>query len=306
MPYGYGRLLGKGAGPLVEMHKHGAFGTNGDDLAFVDCEVYPRSYGHGWGWGQNNDITAIDCYIEGEIRSTNAMLKETTGPMREADYENYWTKERIKPGMMVSLHEDTFRSYPHPYKPKGNQPGTVKLLGCTVKNMSSGTAMGGTYKGDVFVSNMTTIGNTQRGHAVPPNTRIVNSRSDIRYAPALNLWKAHNTTVDLTILPSPVSGKIIRHRLSNHTPYRKAAAFITGEGHEITLKAQGDLKLREPMPIVVGYAKPFRIKNTNNVELKNTTGLPIILTENTRDCTIVTNGEVRDEGQNNEIQHISQ
>ena len=286
-PYGYGDLLGKGAVTLLPLNKHSAVSAHGNKNVFVDCTIHARSFGHAL--GTENTQTFIGCQVDARTRRTDAILEETSGPAYEHDFKNVWTEEKIQPGYVISLSEDSFRSYGR----SRGQGHTMKILGCSVRGTRTGIALSG-YGNEMFVSN-TTVRETVLGAVrLSNNARVVNVRADLRYGPALFMRRPRkNCRVDITLVPSEPAPP--RWRVQP-----RAAAVITGSGHKIRFGSEGELSpQKRSFPIVLGHKK--RNHGARNVQLINATGLPVTLTENTRNCRIITSGKVTDEGQNNEV-----
>lgn len=131
-PYGYGDLMGKGGKGLMGLRKHSGVQITGNKTRVIGSRIDMRSFGHGF-YIQNGatDTRLEDCYVKGEMRPTDDMLAETSGPVYELDfrmvYRNREGERRIAPGYMKSLAEDAFRTYAGV---KG-----VTLINCTSKNM---------------------------------------------------------------------------------------------------------------------------------------------------------------------------
>jgi hypothetical protein len=307
-PYGYSSFLGKGGPSLTRIQKHSAVQPGrGDNNVFIDFDITNRAFGHAISWARNNRLTFIGCRIEGAIRSTNAIYKETSGPAYENDFKTHWG-ERIPRKMMISTGEDAFRAYRWPL-PKGpREEGHIKILNCEVTKMRSGTAGDVSFNGTYFVSNTTLTKNTMKNFSVPSNSKVVNSRGDVRYAPLIHIKTAANNEYDLTVLPSPTPPDIkrmrvtLRRNLGIDVP--RVAAIITGPGHEISLEAKKSLQIRGAKPVIlIGTNK----RGAEDVVLKNNTKLPIWLHEDTEGCHVNTRGKViADNGNNNQIERISE
>ena len=302
-PYGYGHLLGKGGGAIVNHRKYSGILIAGKKNILDGVKLRQHAYGHGIFMQGAVDTLIKDCYVEGEVRSTNDMLAESSGPAIDAGFKSLYPPGRIVPDQMKSLAEDGIRTYP-----AGGMVSTrterVTVTGCTIVNMRSGVCFG-FEKGPSKIVDTTSTGHQERGFSIGSNGVIKNCKGDAANGPLLTFLgpKFKDATIDLQIIdtlgPYPVP-RVLE---------------INGTGHQIRLK-NADGKMRQSdTPIVLGASewediKHWRAPDTDrsrysgayDCTVVNQTGLPMLLTDLTRDNTIVTNGEVvRDDGQNNRI-----
>lgn len=265
-PYGYGSLLGIGGDAAVPLKKRGGVLIHGDSTRLVGVDVYMRAFGHAIFFEGAKHLLFRDCYVEGQMRSTDEMLNEP-------GYLSDTLRQRgHKPGRMESLSEDAFRSY-------GNVR-NVRIVNSTVKGMRRGTAVSW-VKGKITIKNSTFLGN-RRGSWYPANnTEFLNVRADARFGPILKLNEgSRHITARINVLPAK-------------SEFNSILAQIKGNDHDIHLKPSDGEQLR-------GYV--IGLSNANGVELINETGLPIKIEKGTSNCTIRTNGKViGDGGSNNEI-----
>ncbi|MEX2380741.1 MAG: hypothetical protein WD490_00005, partial [Opitutales bacterium] len=89
-PYGYGDLFGKGGPGVIPHRKHSGLQIAGDNNRIIGCELYMSSYGHGFYIQGATNTYFEDCYVEGEMRSTDDMLAETFGPAFEAEFRSVY------------------------------------------------------------------------------------------------------------------------------------------------------------------------------------------------------------------------
>lgn len=289
-PYGYGDYLAmKNSWNLPKVPKRTALGAGGQNNVFVGVEVYNRGNGHAVGWPGSGDQTFINCHVEGEVRLTDDIIDELSepgyGPRFEADVD---IDERIQslpyhlgPGRMTSLGEDAFRAY------GGEGHGTVKILGCTVKNVRN-VFIRGNYESS-FISNTTVLRKWgfHTNHA--KKTEVINCKTDVLYGMFLVIYGGQGREIDLTVVPAD------RAFLPVDIGTKGRSALIDGRDHTVVLEAERELRIKNPPPINV---------KGQNIKLRNETGLPIILTSDAKNCEIVTNGKVTDNGQENQIKHI--
>jgi hypothetical protein len=139
-PYGYSSMFGKGGpSPLPYISKHGLYRCNGVDNYHIDVTFRPRTFGHVIN-NSNARLVYLNCTVDGELRTTNDILEETSGVAYENDFISYGGN-KIQPGQMITLHEDSFRSY------NGNI--YIKALACDI-NRTRGVATGGVTDGGLF------------------------------------------------------------------------------------------------------------------------------------------------------------
>ena len=75
-PYGYGDLLGKGGPNLVPLRKQSGIQVLGSRSLLRRCKVFSRAFGHCFYIQAGEQIRLEDCYAEGSVRSTTAMLAD--------------------------------------------------------------------------------------------------------------------------------------------------------------------------------------------------------------------------------------
>ncbi|MFB9052687.1 hypothetical protein ACFFVB_06295 [Formosa undariae] len=273
-PYGYGDYLGKGKNNVVKHQKHSGLLITGFNTKLLACKVFMKSFGHAF-FIQGGDNTYFkDCYAEGEIRSTDEMLAETSGPAFDNDfasiYMNYDGEKKIPSGYMKSLNECGFRTY---------STGKVTAVNCVAKNMRVGFALA-----KVSLDNCEAI-DCERGYYL--NKAVTkNSRGDAKYGPLLYLVGDEPSQIDLTLTPGESEMKV------------HALATISGTGHEVNIKSTDQNKRKKSIPIMLGYgmpssgeiASPLPAKDANHIKITNTTTMPIVVNETASDCVINTNG----------------
>ncbi len=279
-PYGYGDLLGKGSRSIVGLRKHSAVNIRGSNTRIYDTRLYMRSFGHGFYiQGGATDIHFENCYVEGEMRSTDEMLAETGSPAYENNFASVYTnragESRITRGYMKSLAEDAFRTY---------HSTDATFINCTAKNMRAGFELRG--DGKIRVENCVSIGN-ERGFWVGSNARVISSRGDARYGPLLFL-EGHDSSVELALMPE-TSDKTVH-----------ALATIHGRNNRIAITSYNDQQRAAPLPIKLGYSQPpageamssYGQRAARNINLRNDTTMPVIIGRQTQDSTVRTRGEV--------------
>ncbi|MEW4564632.1 hypothetical protein AB1K70_18975 [Bremerella sp. JC770] len=270
-PYGYGDLFGKGGPSVIGHQKQSGVQIKGNRTRILDCRLIIRSFGHGFfvqgGEGQHFE----NCYVEGEVRSTTEMLKETEGPAHNVDFQMVLKTRKgdhnVLPGYTKSLCEDGFRTY--------NAVKDLTLINCVAKNMRGGFELR-TKGGGVHIKNCQAIG-CERGFWVGNGARIEDSSGDNQYGPLLYL-EGKGARVDLTLTgASPAS---IVHAL----------AAISGSDHEVTLRASSNRAQSSASPILVGYSSPpagegmcyLAARKTSGVTLNNGTAAPVVVQQDAK------------------------
>jgi hypothetical protein len=289
-PYGYGDLFGKGSPSVISHRKHSGVHIVGSNTRLFGCRLFMRSFGHGYFVQGGTNQYFENCYVEGEMRSTDAMLAETSGPAFDVRFRtvgrNREGEHRVLPGYMKSLAEDGFRTY--------GQVRNLTFINCTARNMRGGFELR-TREG-VRVENCTAIG-CERGFWI--GSGVVNgSRGDAQYGPLLFV-EGDNVEAEVELLPAE-SDSIVH-----------ALAIIHGSGHQVTIKASAQGQRTRSTPILVGYGTPAAGEGmaaipeqpARRVILKNETIMPVELGERASDCQVVSRGPLRkNSGQNNQVQ----
>jgi hypothetical protein len=304
-PYGYGFHLGKGGTTQgLSLHKHSSLLISGTGTKLLGCNVVTRAFGHGIVMQGAVDTRIEDCYVEGEMRNTNEMLAETSGPAFNLSFYSDYAPGTIQPNQMVALSEDGIRTYA-----TGNFVSTktrnVTVLNTTVKNMRGGFDLVAAT-GDRIISGCTAIGCQTQGFSGGSGIVISNSKGDAQYGPLLSFWytSGKNGVVNLELINTE----------SDFPPTRLAE--INGTAHNISLKNYEGKARVNSLPIVFGESfwadtRGHRYPNENpdthagasNVTLKNETGMPIELNKLSVSNKISTSGTVVDKGASNTINY---
>jgi hypothetical protein len=306
-PYGYSSFLGKGGGDgNIPLRKKGCIAGGGLENLHVGMEAHARTFGHALGFRDLRNLEFIDCVVDGKIRPTNEIYEETSGPAYEQDFQMKNRDYKIPRGVMISYNEDAFRTY--------GDHAVSKILNCSVNGTRSGVALAGSSgQTDLFLANNTFTDIPRKNIAVPSNTTILATEADFKYSPAISLGCWCNSVRDveatLTLLPSETPESITKQfysfeKLPAANPWPFIAAGITGEGHQVELKAASDDLGKPDAPIVVGHYKWAADVPARNVTLTNRTAQPVILRSDAENCTIKSKGPVEDNGSNNDVQSI--
>lgn len=301
-PYGYGEAFGKGGRSVINHRKHSSFLIRGYKNHAKNCTIIHRSYGHAM-FMQAADWPIIEgCYIEGAMRSTDDMWTEK-GSGSDADKVDFKTVfgYELPKGYMMCLGEEGIRAYNggetiidgKEYRRGTSNP---TIINCTVKNMRAGVTL--THAtGKKYVEGTTVIG-CSRGFCIGSGD-IVDCYADTQHGPALGVdyESDEGTNAEITLLP--YEGK--SYNGSGH------AAIIIGKNHKITFhsmlhKADQNLKIN-----IGGDNKTIGLLNkdenyaASNIVLHNFSNYPVVLDDNSKNCTGVSTGKVVDQGFNNHI-----
>jgi len=299
-PYGYGDMLGKGAGSAVFLKKHAALQVTGDGTIFDGVYVKVAAFGHGIFMQGADNTTILNTVVEGEVRLGADMYED--GPGSLGDQFNYtqqqpdwFAGQAIDRERMYNLTEDGIRAYTQGTKLDGTtvRTGSITVKNTYVKNMR-GCITTPLAAGDVYVEN-TTIEGCTIGYALPNDGVIVNSRGDASYGPLYHSTYSsrRNHEVELELLDGPAP-------TGNHP-----LMYVAGSGHEIELTYEGT-GIDTPRPIHVGdtgarWAGDAANNSASNVELLNYTPHPVLLTEFSSSTGGQSNGQVTDNGSGNSL-----
>lgn len=292
-PYGYGHLLGKGVNPIVKPQKHSSLLVSGKDTKLIGCKVITRGFGHGIVMQGAVNTFIKDCYVEGAMRSTNAMLAETSGPAFDTGFKSDYPPGTILPNEMKALSEDGVRSYPYGYL-VGRKTKDITVVNTTVKNMRSGFDLSA-HVGKTLINGCTAIGCQEKGYSVSKNTIIKNSKGDAKYGPLLSFHgnATENCIVELELINTVSAYPVER------------LAEINGTGHNITIKNYQNEVRSIKSNIVFGEsfwsdvhkyrnpdANPKAFSGAYNITLNNETGMPIVFETLSANCKVISNGEL--------------
>ncbi|WP_406683249.1 T9SS type A sorting domain-containing protein [Seonamhaeicola sp. MEBiC1930] len=303
-PYGYGDAFGKGSNYVIKHYKHSGILIRGLRNHLKDCTVISRSYGHIVFMQAASYPTIEGCYIEGEMRSTDDMLAETSGPAYNVDFMTVWGY-KLPAGYMMSLQEEGIRAYNGGTTyidgveiQRGTDNPTV--INCTIKYARGGVTLAHAT-GTVRAENCTTIG-CEQGYGLGSGTAI-NCKTDVAYGHAFkSTYDNDRWDLDVEIIPAV-------------DPYyngQKTIAFIGMDNSNLTLTG-GDPNLPSDYRIQVGGTlNGVRFQNGslanqsthngNNNSVDNQTSHPIEIASGSNGNTINTCGSVTNNGNSNSIQ----
>ncbi|GIZ09762.1 hypothetical protein [Flavobacterium sp. UMI-01] len=301
-PYGYGEAFGKGGKNVISHRKHSAFLVRGYKNHAKNDTIIHQSYGHAIFMQAADWPTIEGCYVQGAMRSTDEMWKEE-GKGTDADNIGFVTAfgYKLPKGYMMCLGEEGIRAYNGgettidgvEYKRGTSNP---TILNCTVKNMRAGVTL--THAtGKKYVASTTAIG-CERGFCIGTGD-IVNCFADTQHGPALGVDYPSDKGMKAEITLLPYEGK--SYNGSGH------AAIIVGSNHKITLRnsvknADQNLKINIGGDNrTIGMLAKDENYPASNIELHNETNYPVVLDDNSKNCTGESVGVVVDNGVNNQI-----
>ena len=304
-PYGYGDAFGKGGTSTIKHYKHSAFLVRGLRNHAKNCTIDHQSYGHAIFMQAASYPTIEDCVVEGNVRTTDDMLAETSGPAFDIDFMTVWGY-KLPAGYMMSLGEAGIRAYNTGTTiidgetiERGTDNPTI--LNCTVKHMRTGVTLAHAT-GTKYVEGCVVIG-CENGYSLGSGD-VVDCQADCAYGPvyASTYESDKNYNADITIIPAEDA----------YYNGSGSVAYIGGSGHKITLRGATEA-LDQGLSIQVGGDKGnIRLLNGNfptqndftgnDFELTNDTDYPVFLSTKSSRVTVTSVGEVTDEGVDNVIE----
>ena len=296
-PYGYGHLLGKSYPALVNHHKHSSLLVTGRNTTLDGCHVETQAFGHGIVLQGAENTIIRNCYVKGQMRTTDEMLAETSGPAYEIGFRSDYPPGVILPGQVKALSEDGLRAYPDGYN--GRKTKNLTVENTVVENMRSGFDFSAMC-GKVEIRGCTAKGCQEKGYSLPDGGVITASNGDSTYGPLLTFVTKDicDCTVELELLPG-IAGRYSGNRM----------AEIQGHGHHIVLRQADSGQSNSGQAIFVGasfWADVHKWRNpdtdisrwsgANDIYLENHTSVPVILTKYATECDIVSEAGISDIG----------
>ncbi len=305
-PYGYGEVFGKGGPATIRHKKHSAMLVRGEYNHIKGCRIIHRAYGHFLFMQAAHYPTIEGCYIEGEMITTDDILKEkgSGSDADKIDFKTVWGY-RVPKGYTLSTGEDGIRTYDGGTtivdgvrSKRGSANITVK--DCVVKHARGGVALT-LSKGFKVVENCQLIG-CQGGYATGSGGKIINCKADAAFGPVFSTAyeRDKGITVDITVMPYE-GEKFVGNG-------QKRVAVILGTNHNITLRRGEGLKEDQDLQICFGgnrtgignLAEVQNLKASNNT-ITNETKYPIFMGSVTSGMKGTTAGKILDMGTGNNI-----
>ena len=260
-PYGYGDLLGKGGPNLVPLQKQSGIQVLGAGTTLRRCKIISRAFGHCFYIQGGENIRLEDCYAEGVMRATTAMLSDTSGPAFDLGfrsvYENRDGRPLITPGYMKSLSEDGFRTY--------GGAGSVTLVNCTALHTRAGFEIGAPDDSTTktVIENCVALG-CERAYLLGSNVIVRRSRGDTAHGPLLYLRGGRNSDVELELTGAGSESTV------------HALATIAGEGHRVRLSDGEQNSKRPQLPIMLGFGMPAHAEMASPIQPAAAKGITLI------------------------------
>lgn len=299
-PYGYGERFGKGrerSFPRL-LQKHSAMSVNGDHTRIIGCRFGIYAFGHAIHVHGGQDTLVRDTYIEGELRSTDDLLAETSGEAFDLGFTDMWGRP-IPGGRMLALAEDGIRAYTRGTRDGvERRTGKITVINCHVHRMRGSVAL--SLAGQPAVVTGTTVteaGWTGFGYGLPSGSVVRDSRGDAAFAPLLNLTRSNRKGVDVELEVLSASRYAGDHPL----------AIVNGEDHRVRLTTRDPGALPPELKIVCGFptrndGRDRDSASCSALALVNETGQPVVMSERAHRCRVTTEGAVVDEGSANEVE----
>ncbi len=308
-PYGYGDAFGKGGTYTIKHFKHSAFLIRGESNHALNNTIYHRSYGHCMFMQAANNPLIEGCYLEGEMRSTDDMLAETSGPAYDIDFYTVWGY-RLPAGYMLSTGEAGIRAYNAGSTVidgveylRGTSNVTVR--NCTIKNLRTGVTIAHAT-GTKYVEGCTAIG-CENGFSLAKGD-VVDCYADCAYGPVYSSTyeSDNNYNAEITIIPPE----------GEYYNGYGSVAYIGGTNHNITLKTGEGLIPPQDLTIKVGGDKNSirllygNLPHQNDFEaqdftLNNLTNFPVFLSDKSSEVVGQSGGMVTDLGTDNNVVHTA-
>ncbi|MEN8661019.1 MAG: discoidin domain-containing protein [Lentimonas sp.] len=299
-PYGYGDCFGKGGPNTIKHWKHSGVLVRGNYNHLLNCTLMQESYGHCIFMQAASNPTIEGCYVQAETRTTDDMLAETSGPAFDIGFLTVWgftlpggyTKSTSEAGIRAYNAGNTYIN--GAWYSRGTSNPTI------LNNTLVDTRVGVTLthaSGFKYVEGCTTIG-TERGYAIGSGV-IKNCYSDVKNGPAFGVDYGSNNGViaDITILP---------HSGANYNG-SKHIAYIQGSDHNLTFRSTVQSP-EQVLEITVGgdfnhisSSQSVEDNPANDIVIKNLTGYPVILDDDTANIIGQSIGTVTDAGTSNSI-----
>lgn len=300
-PYAYGDLFGKGSKYVLKHWKRSALLIRGDRVHIKNCRIHQRAYGHGI-FCQGAQGTIIEgCYVEGEVRTTDSVLKERNTEAAKIDFSSIWGY-RVPEGFVYSLQEDGIRCYNEGASVHFGERKTknIEVINCTVNKMRSGVTIG-FCDGKKEVRGCVSIG-SENGYWVGSDGIVTESAGSAENGPLLNSYYSNdkNSTYELTVI-------------NNHeNPINKVLAYVAGSKHKLIFNSDKRVSESQQKIKISGYKELLRFQKSpkydnlpaQRVMLVNNTAAAVKCGERSAESTISSLLKVDDEGERNEVKKL--
>ena len=287
VPYGYSDYYGKGGPNFGRLNKHSALAiVHANNTRIVGCRFHQRSFGHCIHFHTVDGVLITNCVLEGTLRPTNDIFKETAGRAVEYDFHLMYRGRRPIPrDEMIPLTEDGIRSY--------DNVRNITVADTTVSRMRGCFQL--LCTGDITLRNVTVreAGDFCFDLSAGDKGKVLmeNCRADLAYNPIFNLTRGglpRNSTYELTLL-DPAEGAQSTPRTSIGTICGIGCTFILHDG------------TTRPLPDQYNRLICGGKQKLENSKIINHSAARLILMKNVRNCTVESRGPVEDHGRDNRI-----
>lgn len=307
-PYGYSEIFGKGPNNTISTRKHSGILIRGTRNTLKNTTLLHQAFGHCVFMQAADSPTIENCYIQGEVRSTDDILaEEGTGSLAdEMEFMTTWGY-KLPTGYMLALCEEGIRSYnagetliDGEFYSRGSSDITV--LNSTVKNSRVGVSLT-LASGSRHVENVTVLGSEVGFSLRGP---CIDCKADCIYGPVYqSTYDSDSWDADITILPPSDA----------YYNGGKCIAYIGSNNCDVTLRSDGNANIPADYEIRLGglaLTKSFLLNQTTqenhraqNVTLMNYTSYPIDIVSGSNDNNVTTCGVVTDEGSGNSVNYFA-
>ena len=269
-PFGYGSIFGIGGLNSFGLSKRGGMQIIASNTVIDGIEMTVEAFGHGIFIQDDSDNTLIrNSLVQGLVRETNDMLAEGRGSLVERANGRTVDGDPIPRNEVNSLAEDGIRSY--------GGIGSVRVENSTVRRMRGGIRLW--LAASATVVNSTAVDNGDTNYNLPRNAVVDRSVGNFSNGPLHDFAGSRSgQDLDITILASP--NAIGSHDITN----------ILGDDHDIVFR-------RANGPEDSDEQRVIRVSG-NNSTIRNETEYAVVLESGTRGNTVVSAGDVRDNGSN--------
>ncbi|MFO7901666.1 MAG: hypothetical protein ACQESR_04190 [Planctomycetota bacterium] len=310
-PHGYGDFYGKGGGAAVRLRKHSALRVAGDRNLIEDCQFRIHTFGHGIFMQGAQETVIRNVLMRGDIRPTNEIYRETSGPAAKYDYQIMWPSwkkgQMIPRDQMAHLTEDGIRAYTRGSRDgETRRTGKITVENCTVIQMRGGITL--TAAGKPATVTDCKVIDCRHGYSLPTGGVARNCLGNAAFGLLLMMpySNRHDADIELELIPS-------EKEMGDHV-----LAAITGKGHRIRISAPSGYTPETRRPIVVGrsgggnFTGRWSSRNSSTealqkhhraarIRLQNDTPHPVRVTQYAVGCEIGSRAPIADDGDKTRI-----
>lgn len=303
-PYGYGEIFGKGGSSTYGLYKRGGWLVTGDNTSFDGLDLEMQSFGHGIYMQGAQDTLINNSSVTGHMRKGSEMYEDGDDSLAgQVDYtvqEGAYAGEPIDPDKYYPLSEDGIRTYAQGGDRDNNTvpTGDVTITNTEVTNMRGAISLV-SGPSHAELDNVTLRGN-ESGFGLPAQGgRVINSRADAAYGPAIKTFFSSSSGhyYDVEIMDAPDNSG--SHDLIE----------VSGNDHYVRLWSDTDNPVNvRPMYVGRGFTEAYDWDSAEqaatDVRIQNFTPYELTLTEVSTGTTGQSEGNVVDNGTDNNVVQI--